>query len=75
MFKLQILMPQKQIIGFRMELERHGLLGLQWLGSGDARPRFHGPVATREQIADILRIDSLLTDRASVLPPSKTSRW
>lgn len=47
-------------------------LGLQWLGQGDALPKVHGPVATPEQVADVLRIDALLTDRESMLP---TSAW
>jgi hypothetical protein len=44
-------------------------LGLQWLGGGDSG-RHEGPIATPEQVAALWRIDALLTDRASVLPPS-----
>lgn len=45
------------------------LLGLQW-GDGGGSTSLHGPEATREQVVDLLWIDALLADRASVLPPS-----
>jgi len=52
------------------------LLGLSWSSALFAPAHIrrargvHGPTATREQVVDLLRIDALLTDRASVLPPS-----
>jgi hypothetical protein len=45
-------------------------VGLQWVGLGEESQRFEGPVATPEQISALLRIDALLSDPASVLPPS-----
>jgi hypothetical protein len=56
--------------GFVRMREDDHLLGLQWSSAGFAPANFHSVTATREQIMDLLRIDALLTDRASVLPPS-----
>ena len=56
--------------GFVRIREDDHLLGLQWSRAGWAPARIHGLTATREQVVDLLRIDALLTDRASVLPPS-----
>jgi hypothetical protein len=47
------------------------LLRLQWQpGGGKQSPKFEGTIATPEQLADLRRIDALLTDPASVLPSS-----
>jgi hypothetical protein len=58
------------------------LVRLQWRGLpaegserfqgilDDLRKHFEGTIATPEQVSDLRRIDALLTDPASVLPPS-----
>jgi len=48
------------------------LLRLQWQpGIGPHQsPKFEGTIATPEQLADLRRLDALLTDPASVLPSS-----
>jgi hypothetical protein len=47
-------------------------LGLKWAARDDHSPKLEGPIATPEQVSEVLRIDALLTDRESVLP---TSAW
>jgi hypothetical protein len=52
------------------------LVRLQWRGGANAaelafrRENFEGTIATPEQLSALRRIDALLTDPASVLPPS-----
>ena len=56
----------------RLEVrERDRLVRLAWSAvGGRGRPDFEGTIATTEQLSDLRRIDTVLTDPASVLPSS-----
>jgi hypothetical protein len=67
--RLALFVPNDYGSGWGLVVARDGdrLVRLQWR---DHEGGFEGPIATPEQLSALRRLDALLTDPASVLPPS-----